>query len=557
LPSEREVVIVTTSTVEHVDYVIVGAGPAGLQMGYHLGAAGRSYVILEAGPHPGTFFDTFPRHRRLLSINKRFNYFSEAEFNLRHDWNSLLSDGSGPLFTAYSEELFPDAAELVRYLQDYATRFDINVRCGRRVCQISPLPESGFVVTDDKEQVYRCKRLLLGTGARGPLIPDIEGIELARGYEDHPLELAPYQGKRVAIIGQGNSAFEVANHIAGHAAIVHLLVTRPPRHAWKTHFPGDLRAINNTILDMYQLKSLHSTVGLRAKAIRRRSPDGFEVFTETEYPHWNPPRLNTATLDYDEVIRCTGFRYTEASLFPEGCAPAVDANAKFYTLDSTWQTTVPDLYCIGTTMQARDRRAATPFIHGFRYNVRTLFHLLEEMHYGADLPGERFRLRSQTDIEEVAAFLVKRLSITSALYQQFGTLCDVLLLRDGHVRVYQELPVDYVHERGGMGDAENLVVMTLEYGFDHYPSRDPLEFILPVDVSKPPAFLHPVLRHYRRGELAEELHLRANLIARYDFSIFRGRRFEENGHQNRLGNLLGRITGIGSSSRREDVFSLS
>ena len=35
------------------DYVVVGAGPAGLQMGYHLQKTGRNYVILERNSSSG------------------------------------------------------------------------------------------------------------------------------------------------------------------------------------------------------------------------------------------------------------------------------------------------------------------------------------------------------------------------------------------------------------------------------------------------------------------------------------------------------------------------
>ena len=52
------------------EYLILGAGPAGLQMGHHLSRAGHSYLILEAGDCPGYFFKTFPRHRTLISSNK-------------------------------------------------------------------------------------------------------------------------------------------------------------------------------------------------------------------------------------------------------------------------------------------------------------------------------------------------------------------------------------------------------------------------------------------------------------------------------------------------------
>ncbi|MCA9681728.1 MAG: FtsX-like permease family protein [Myxococcales bacterium] len=54
------------------DYLIIGAGPAGLQLGFHLEQAGLRYRILEASDAPGAFFREFPRHGKLISINKVF-----------------------------------------------------------------------------------------------------------------------------------------------------------------------------------------------------------------------------------------------------------------------------------------------------------------------------------------------------------------------------------------------------------------------------------------------------------------------------------------------------
>ena len=41
---------------------------------------------------------------------------TNKEFNMRHDWNSLLSDDDSLLMTRYSKKFFPDADDLVSFL---------------------------------------------------------------------------------------------------------------------------------------------------------------------------------------------------------------------------------------------------------------------------------------------------------------------------------------------------------------------------------------------------------------------------------------------------------
>ena len=115
------------------EYVIIGAGPAALQMAYFLERASRSYVALEANPRAGSFFETYPRHRKLLSINKRFTGRTDPEFNLRHDWNSLLSEREDLRMTEFSDEYFPPADRLVEYLNAFAKEWSLNVaQCRKR-----------------------------------------------------------------------------------------------------------------------------------------------------------------------------------------------------------------------------------------------------------------------------------------------------------------------------------------------------------------------------------------------------------------------------------------
>src|SRR5919108_230285 len=119
------------------DYLIIGAGPAGLQLAALLERDGHDYVVLERGAGPGTFFTRFPRHRQLISINKVHTGYQDPELRLRMDWNSLLSDDPGLLFTRYSERYFPQADVLVRYLSDFASATGVRVRYDTDIARIS------------------------------------------------------------------------------------------------------------------------------------------------------------------------------------------------------------------------------------------------------------------------------------------------------------------------------------------------------------------------------------------------------------------------------------
>lgn len=56
--------------------------------------------------------------------------------------------------------------------------------------------------------------------------------------------------------GKGNTAFETASHIYGNTGVIHMMSRSRLRLAWETHYVGDLRAVNNGLLDTYQLKTL-------------------------------------------------------------------------------------------------------------------------------------------------------------------------------------------------------------------------------------------------------------------------------------------------------------
>src|ERR1700722_570967 len=187
-----------------LDYLIIGAGPAGLQLAQELGAAGHNYLVLESAKIPGTFFTRFPRHRQLISINKPHTGTDDPELNLRMDWNSLLSPDENLLFTRYSERYFPPADDLVRYLADYAARFGLRIEYETTATRVSRTDDGLFAVADSRGRVHLARRLIVATGVSKPYIAPIPGIELAEQYATMPVDPREFTDQRVLIIGKGN-----------------------------------------------------------------------------------------------------------------------------------------------------------------------------------------------------------------------------------------------------------------------------------------------------------------------------------------------------------------
>ncbi|KAH3734777.1 hypothetical protein DPMN_041224, partial [Dreissena polymorpha] len=241
------VILVVCSLCEgYTEYCVIGAGPAGLQMGYFFSRAGRDYIIFEKSNVSGNFFVKYPRHRKLISINKRWTGKTNKEFNLRHDWNSLLSDNEDLLFTKYSNKMFPHADEIVKYFDDFQKTFGLKVQLNteirniqKEVCDMAPDGHI-FTMVDQNNTPYRCGHLIIATGMSKANAPVFEGSQYIDTYEDMSLNTDDYEGKTVLILGRGNAAFETATHIYGSTNLIHMISRSRVRLSWATHYVGDL-----------------------------------------------------------------------------------------------------------------------------------------------------------------------------------------------------------------------------------------------------------------------------------------------------------------------------
>jgi putative flavoprotein involved in K+ transport len=101
------------STSESFDVIVIGAGQAGLSVGYHLARTGARFLILDANERVG---DSWRNRWDSLRL------FTPAKF-----------DGLDGMPFPASRNYFPTKDEMANYLEAYALHFRLPVRSGVRV----------------------------------------------------------------------------------------------------------------------------------------------------------------------------------------------------------------------------------------------------------------------------------------------------------------------------------------------------------------------------------------------------------------------------------------
>lgn len=470
-------------------------------MGYSLQRRGDDYLILEAGDEVGAFFKKFPRHRKLISINKVHTSFEDPEINLRWDWNSLLGDDNSILFKEFSSSYFPPADAMVAYLGAFARHYKLNVRTSSTVARIAR--DDNFLIHLVDGEVLTCRILVVATGRTQPYVPQIPGIELAENYTDMSVDPVEFTNQRVFIIGKGNSAFETADNLIETASVIHLASPNNIQLAWKTHYVGHLRAVNNNFLDTYQLKSQNTIID---GVIERITGNNGKFTVSVRYSHADGQRIDVPV---DRVIACTGFKFDDA-LFDEGVRPKLVHDGRFPAVTSEWESiNVKDMYFAGALMHGRDyKETFSGFIHGFRYNVEVLARFLDSKYKSEELGCWQYK----NDPRELFDRIFQRIHTNSSLFQQPGYLCDLIVLSpetgDHRCLHYRDLPVDYVDEHD-ISDGAPYITLTMEYGKEDHP--DPFNIRRHPDDGRVSAFIHPVFRHYKDGGMVSEYHIPEDL----------------------------------------------
>lgn len=195
--------------------VIVGGGASGLSAAGALQRRGITAVVLEEDEALG---GTWARRYDRLHLHTVREFSGLAHFPIPRRYPKYLS-----------------REEFVAYLSEYARHFDLRVVTGCPVQNVrveSDRPASWVAATPRGD--WHSRVIVIATGQyRIPTIPNWDRREKYRGNLVHSSGYAsavPYTGKRVLVVGAGNSGTEIATDLAEHgAAHVALSIrTSPP-----------------------------------------------------------------------------------------------------------------------------------------------------------------------------------------------------------------------------------------------------------------------------------------------------------------------------------------
>lgn len=244
------------------DVTILGAGPTGLFGLFYCGMRGASAQVLDA-----------------------------------------LSQAGGQLTALYPEKYIFDVAgfpkvlakDLVRSLEVQAAQFGEPVHLNQHVTGLEQNDDRFVLTTETDRFPTRSLVLAAGIGAFSPrrLPQTVAEPWYGRGIQDRVMDPEQYRGKRVIIIGGGDSAFDWAQQLRGTAATISLV-----------HRSDRFRAHASTVADVLASAEAGKTRMFTFHELHDIHPDG-DHFHSVTLRHVKSKELST--VECDVILPMLGF----------------------------------------------------------------------------------------------------------------------------------------------------------------------------------------------------------------------------------------------------------
>jgi putative flavoprotein involved in K+ transport len=278
------------------DLVIVGGGQAGLATAHVARTLGLRPLVLDASDAAG---GSWPNYYDSLTL------FSPARF----------SSLPGLPFPG-DPNRYPRRDEVVDYLDAYTRRLDAEIRRSHRVDRVAPR-DGGFLVSTTDGTTVEAPLVIAASGGFGtPYRPDLPGLSTFTGTVVHSSRYRcpePFAGRRVVVVGGGNSAVQIAAELAEVADVT--ITTRGPLRWQRQRILGqDFHWwLNRTGLDTSPLgpRLVKGTVpavddGHYRAAVKAGRPNHRPLFTRIDGDHllWTDSTRERV----DALILATGYR---------------------------------------------------------------------------------------------------------------------------------------------------------------------------------------------------------------------------------------------------------
>jgi hypothetical protein len=199
------------ATTDGLPWCVIGAGPSGLAAVKNLRAAGVAVECLEREDDVGGNWYFGSGTSRVFASTRLISSKSLTEFvdhPMPRDWPA-----------------YPDHARCLAYLRDYARRFGLmpSIRTHAVVDTVEPADGGGWSVQVRGWPRRRYAGLVIASGHNHvPRMPEIAGRFSGRllhaAEYSSPTEPVAIAGRRVLVIGGGNSGCDIAVECSRHAA---------------------------------------------------------------------------------------------------------------------------------------------------------------------------------------------------------------------------------------------------------------------------------------------------------------------------------------------------
>jgi putative flavoprotein involved in K+ transport len=203
--------------IEHKNVVVIGAGQAGLSIGYYLSEYGREYVILEQASA------ITPTWR------KRWDSFTLVLPNWTYQMPGHAYDGDDP-------DGFMGREELVAHLEQFAASFNPEIRFGRKVTSVERNPDGDNFIVRMNGSALSADNVVIAAGTfQEPKVPSFSkdlSEEFTQIHTNDYRNPESLPDGAVLVVGTGQSGSQIAEELYQSGRKVYLCVggaTRVPR----------------------------------------------------------------------------------------------------------------------------------------------------------------------------------------------------------------------------------------------------------------------------------------------------------------------------------------